>query len=1124
MSQEVDTVPLLLASAQHGNANQQYKLATHYEFSEKNYEKAYYWYEKAALSKHPEAIFSRGFCQFEGQGTELNENSAFESFKESAELGYDRARWWVAHCHYSGIGTEVDEARAFQMFLHLANQGVQIAQCSVAFCYRYSRGTDKDLSKAYSWYMTAAKSGYALAQKEVASFYFDGIYVDEDQFKAVHWYSKAAENGNSDAQFYLGKCYYFGNGVEEDNEQAFYWFQKAADKGMAEAQCYLGKCYYSGFGVEEDKDQAFYWYQKAAENGDSDAQFYLGKCYYFGINAGADKDQAFYWFQKAADQDLAIAQYYLGRCYYFGNGVEEDNDQAFYWFQKATDQDIIEAQCYLGKCYYYGFGVEEDKDQAFYWFHKAADKGMAEAQCHLGKCYYFGNGVEEDNDQAFYWLKKAADKGMAEAQYYLGECYCSGYGVKEDKDQAFYWYQKAAENGDSDAQLYLGKCYYFGNGVEEDNDQAFYWFKNAADKGIAEAQYYLGECYYSGYGIEEDEEQAFAWYLQAAEKGNALAQFEIGNCYFYGNNVTENKKLAELWLMKSAAQGNHDAENLLADLHEYDENYAESKKWHLKAAEGGNSSSRITVATNYESGRRGFPKNLEKSFFWWKRMADDNSRIGPYRVGIHFLLGLGVRQDQHIAYTWFERSITQFQSYHSAYYMMAVCYLMGIGVEKDKNLAFDNLEKGFSATYISEEKKVKTEHYESFIRYHLAEEYLRYEEYRSQGLESIKLEAKNGLALAQVKLADHYFCGKASFICDEHYKNDISEAYFWYKKAALQGHQRAAERCEFIEGRNPKIIQYVDEIFGTTYIGEINTRIRNTDSTVTECISPPEQEKKNIDSVSNISYGAINSLNALIGLSSVKKRVQALVNEIKLKNERSRRGLPVGQARSYHMIFTGNPGTGKTVVARIIAEVFYELGITKENKIIETDRSGLVGEYIGHTAVKTTEIINSAKGGVLFIDEAYALKGDGNDFGKEAIETLLKKMEDERENLIVIAAGYTNDMKELLDSNAGLASRFTRTIHFDDYSTSELLQIFEKIATDNGYFVDESSYDMISDSLERVKAEKAENFGNAREVRNLFEHAIQEQENRICNSEVDISSMCNDELQTLLPEDFSIFC
>ncbi|AUL97868.1 AAA family ATPase [Vibrio vulnificus] len=192
-------------------------------------------------------------------------------------------------------------------------------------------------------------------------------------------------------------------------------------------------------------------------------------------------------------------------------------------------------------------------------------------------------------------------------------------------------------------------------------------------------------------------------------------------------------------------------------------------------------------------------------------------------------------------------------------------------------------------------------------------------------------------------------------------------------------------------------------------------------------------------------------LNSMIGLHTVKSRVTALVSEIAIKKERETHGLPISE-RSYHMVFTGNAGTGKTVVARIISKMFFALGLTSSDKFIEATRSDLVGEYVGHTAIKTNGVVDSSLGGVLFIDEAYALKGEGNDFGKEAITTLLKRMEDDRDNLIVIMAGYENEMEELMESNQGLRSRLNRRIHFDDYDRNELTEIlklnFEKNAPD----------------------------------------------------------------------------
>ena len=201
---------------------------------------------------------------------------------------------------------------------------------------------------------------------------------------------------------------------------------------------------------------------------------------------------------------------------------------------------------------------------------------------------------------------------------------------------------------------------------------------------------------------------------------------------------------------------------------------------------------------------------------------------------------------------------------------------------------------------------------------------------------------------------------------------------------------------------------------------------------------------------------------------------------------------------SYHCVFTGNPGTGKTTVARIVAEIYKKLGILKKGHLVETDRSGLVAEYVGQTAVKTNKIIDSALDGVLFIDEAYSLvQGGGNDYGQEAISTLLKRMEDDRDRLIVVLAGYSEDMKHFIDSNPGLQSRFNRYIHFTDYSTEELKQIFMLNVDKNQYLLEPEGEKLLSKILDFAIEHKDKNFGNGRYVRNLFEKTIQNQAMRL---------------------------
>lgn len=256
-------------------------------------------------------------------------------------------------------------------------------------------------------------------------------------------------------------------------------------------------------------------------------------------------------------------------------------------------------------------------------------------------------------------------------------------------------------------------------------------------------------------------------------------------------------------------------------------------------------------------------------------------------------------------------------------------------------------------------------------------------------------------------------------------------------------------------------------------------------------------------------------LQSLIGLEGVKKDIISLSNFIRLSNSRKKKGLKTPNI-SYHCVFTGNPGTGKTTVARLLAGIFKDLGVVSQGQLIETDRSGLVGEYVGQTAVKTNKIIDKAIDGVLFIDEAYSLAGGGQeDYGKEAIATLLKRMEDDRDRLVVILAGYSDEMEGFIDTNPGLRSRFNRYIHFDDYSVDELHEIFLLNARKNDYKLDVEADAFLLEGLTAVVENKAKDFGNARYVRNLFEKSIEAQANRLSREQ----ALTTEKLTTLETQD-----
>lgn len=253
-------------------------------------------------------------------------------------------------------------------------------------------------------------------------------------------------------------------------------------------------------------------------------------------------------------------------------------------------------------------------------------------------------------------------------------------------------------------------------------------------------------------------------------------------------------------------------------------------------------------------------------------------------------------------------------------------------------------------------------------------------------------------------------------------------------------------------------------------------------------------QSNNTPSTDNHDY--MTELNELIGLSSVKQELESLRNLIKIQKMRTQQGLP-NTNMSYHMVFTGNPGTGKTTVARIVAGIYKEIGILKKGQLIETDRSGLVAEYVGQTAPKTNAKIDEAMDGVLFIDEAYTLVGEGNDYGAEAIATLLKRMEDNRNRLVVILAGYTNEIKEFIESNPGLQSRFNRYIQFEDYNADELVLILKSLLKKSHYKIKRDAFEWISEYIRTKVMLKDENFGNARFIRNVFEKIVQFQADRL---------------------------
>lgn len=273
-----------------------------------------------------------------------------------------------------------------------------------------------------------------------------------------------------------------------------------------------------------------------------------------------------------------------------------------------------------------------------------------------------------------------------------------------------------------------------------------------------------------------------------------------------------------------------------------------------------------------------------------------------------------------------------------------------------------------------------------------------------------------------------------------------------------------------------------------------------------------EEQKKDTRSLEEL----MEELNGLTGLYSVKKEINGLVNLMKVNNIRKEHGLKQASV-SKHMVFSGNPGTGKTTVARLLGDIYHKLSVLSKGHLVEVDRSGLVGGYVGQTAIKTAEVIKNAIGGILFVDEAYTLSSSkgGGDFGQEAIDTILKAMEDHRDDLVVIVAGYPELMEDFLQSNPGLKSRFSKYIDFEDYSMEELFSILLGMCEKQEYSIWEDDKESVKEMITALSARK-NGFANARTIRNMLEFAIMNQAGRLSEME----KIEKEELMNLTKEDF----
>ena len=623
------------------------------------------------------------------------------------------------------------------------------------------------------------------------------------------------------------------------------------------------------------------------------------------------------------------------------------------------------------------------------------------------------------------------------------------------------------KKGNNDARFHLSLQITKYNIKSVPSDKIVAWCHQMPYANLPIASLFLGFCYELGYGVQQDYVKALACYENANQKGSIDSLYYLGEMYRLGRGTPVNYQKAAAYLTDTVKYDNSNPKAL------------------------------VSLALLYMEGN-GVEENQDKALELMTEANILNDLSSYYYMGV-----LREKRGEYSEAVKYYRNAHKFsdvaEEHAMAAYRLGIIYEEGQGIIHDDSKSFVYYLEAAQKGIVDAQYKVAT-----FFE-------------NGRGTDTDRRKARSwyikaalgGNPKAQMYLGEMYEDG----FLEENIKPSIDAAFSWYMRAAIAGDAEASEKAEYILSHGFNVHME---------IGESLDWLRKAASKGNQgALEELERLKaeKSIDEKSAVvtadsSHSAMADLDELIGMETIKKDVRELINLVKmqkLRKEKGMKSLPV----SLHMVFTGNPGTGKTTVARIMADIYREIGVLSKGQLVEVDRAGLVAGYVGQTAIKTQEKIDEANGGILFIDEAYTLAKKGNDYGQEAIDTLINLMEKRRDNFIVIVAGYPDLMKEFINSNPGLKSRFNKYIHFPDYSAEELILIFKSLCDKYEYRMNEAAENIVREKIEAHVQNKNEQFSNGRDIRNMFETIISNQASRVMTDE----NISDEELMTITEAD-----
>lgn len=895
---------------------------------------------------------------------------------------------------------------------------------------------------------------------------------------------------------------------EKNYEQAYLQFSAAAELGHAGAQVRVGK--YCLEEARRKEAQAFGWLRKAVEQ-DPDsaaANYLLSGCYERGEGTVKNDLAALQYLLRAAELGDAGAQARLGERYLEGDGVMEDMEEARQWLQKAVEQDPkhMAANYALGLYYDYlaadspSRGDYELEEEAYRHYLCAAEQGHIEAQYETGASIMCAGPEEKIK-----WFRKvlAQDPKHAPAYYALGTFFeCESISLRlcgsaeEAGKAAFQCYLAAAELGYPYAQRDAGSYYRDGRGgVRQDPQQWKSWYEKAAERQLPKLYLELGRaCERGSYGLEKDEELALEYYKKGYAKGVTPCWEPLSRlCKKFGIEPPP---------MREDDSGAHEP---------WDSFFPEDPGREAKA-EGPEepAQDRLDALIGLEDVKREAARFIMMQEFS-KRIKPLGRKPMPVSMHMVFTGNPGTGKTtvaRLIGEIFHERGLLS----TGVYVEVRREDLVGDHIGETAIKTRGKIEKAKGGVlFIDEAYTLYSESERDFGREAAAALLAGMEEYRN---DLIVIAAGYGREMQRFLDINPGLKSRFKTVIDfqDYDARQLNQIF----------HKMAGEYDYRIEpSAEPLLARYFERLYGARGENFGNAReVRNfyervfgctverlcdvKDLSLDDFMMTQEDIQTAIDEAGEKSGGeagekkpagetvpVLERLDAMVGLDGVKNEVRTLRHLSAYRQLRRKCGKPLSEPLTMHMVFTGNPGTGKTTVAKMVGEIYQELGLLPRGHVVEVKREELVGMHIGETAVKTKKAIERAMGGVLFIDEAYSLNQGGEyDFGAEAVSTLLAEMEERREHMAVIVAGYESEMRRFIDSNPGLKSRFTKYIHFEDYNGRELAQIFRSFAERDSYIFGEGA----EEELYRVCAEmycgRDKNFGNARDVRKLFSAVI----------------------------------